>query len=220
MTRRPAIIPAVVAATIFAFAAGCFNVTRDYQEKFYYQLEYNPPAVSGPAFDTVVVRVGSFQVAPSYQSQKILYSTSKRKRKPYEYHLWIVNPGDMIADLLVRDMIEAKQYRAVVDVRSSINPDYEIEGIIDEIYEKDDNDTWFSVLQMRVILMSHQGGKKSVLFQRNYRESHQAETHTPESVVTAMSAATKILSSKIQADVSAAVADHEAKKASEVAATP
>ncbi len=219
MRNFPATVSLAAALALAAFSAGCFNVTRDYQEKFYYQLEYNPPAVSGPTLDDVVVRVGSFQVAPSYQSQKILYSTSKRKRKPYEYHLWIVNPGDMIADLLVRDMIDGKQYRAVVDVRSSINPDYEIEGIIDEIYEKDDNDTWFSVLQMRVILMAHQGGKKTVLFQRNYRETHPVETHTPESVVTAMSAATKILSSKIQADVNAAVADHEAKKASEVAAT-
>jgi ABC-type uncharacterized transport system auxiliary subunit len=201
-----------------ALAAGCFNIQRDYQDKFYYQMEYTAPQIGGESFPGVVVRMGGFQVAPSYQSQKIIYSTSVLKRKAYEYHLWIVNPGDMFGDLLVRDMIDSARYAAVVDVRSSVNPQYEIEGIIEEIYEKDEQDTWQSVLQVRVIFMAVEGMKKRVLFQKVYREGEPTGSHTPEAVVSAMSRAAQNISSRVQKDVQAAVGVNEAKKAAEAAA--
>ena len=117
MTRRHWLIVLLVGAVALR---ACFNIQRPHKEVSFYQIEYEPPEIVGVTHRNVVLRLASFDVAPSYQSQKILYSPSPLKRKIYDYHLWVVNPGDMITDLLMRDLIASGHYQAVID----IDPNY------------------------------------------------------------------------------------------------
>ncbi|MCZ7586454.1 MAG: ABC-type transport auxiliary lipoprotein family protein [Deltaproteobacteria bacterium] len=195
--KRAVLTTVVLAVTLSA--GGCFNIQREHKEVFYYQLEYDPPRLDVSPHKDVVVRVSNFNVAPSYQSQKILYSTSTLKRKMYDYHLWVVNPGDMLTDLIMRDLISSGVYQAVVDMRSSVNPNYELEGIVERIYEKDHEDTWNSVLYLRCVFFSYHGGKH-VLFQKEYQEAVPAATRDPNAVVAAMSEAARRVSRRVQVD--------------------
>ncbi|MBZ0274106.1 PqiC family protein [bacterium] len=201
-------------AALTASLPACFNFQREHKDENFYQIEYEPPAADGVAFPGVVVRVANFDVAAGYQSPQIVYSTSAKRRKVYDYHMWIVNPGDMLTDLLLRDMVASGLYEATIDMRSSIYPDYELEGQVVAIYEKDEPDVWFSVLAVRTALFAYHRGKH-VLFQRTYEESIPTAGQTPQHVVAAMSDAARNVSARIQRDVNDAIATFEAKKLAE-----
>ena len=192
----------------------CVNFTREYKEVYYYHVDYAPPAIEGTPVKDITVRLGSFNAASSFQSLKIIYSTSKYRRKTYEYHHWLVSPSDMISELLHRDMAASKLYGAVVTVRSSLPPQYELEGTIEEIMERDEGDVWFSVISMRCAAFAfpEKIGKKKVLYQKAYKESIRTEKNSPGAVVAAMSEAMEKISVKIQKDLNAAIAAHEASK--------
>jgi ABC-type uncharacterized transport system auxiliary subunit len=215
MNRR---ISFAFALAVLMILPSCFNITRPYKEVSFYQIEYDAPKIEGNPYKDVVVRLSELAVAPSYQSQKILFSTGSMKRKMYDYHMWVINPGDMLSDLLTRDMVAAGLYQAVVDNRSSLIPQYELEGIIEQIYEKDDGSSWSSVLTIRFIFFAYRGGKQ-ILFQRVYSEDVKTGGKQPQDVVLAMSEASRRISAKVQADVNAAIGESEAQKKAEKAKT-
>lgn len=195
-------------------ADGCVNFSRPYQEVFYYHVDYSPPPVAGMRQEGMIVRLGSFNAAPSYQSLKIVYSTSTHRRKSYDYHHWVVSPSDMLAELLERDMTASGLYSAVVSIRSSLAPHYELEGTIEEIYEKDEGEAWYAVLSVRCAAFAYPEsfGKKQILYQKVYRSSVRTVNKTPEGVVRAMSDAVKDLSRRIQEDLNAAIVEHEKRR--------
>lgn len=203
----------ILIAIAFALGglAACFSITRPHKEVYFYQLDYEPPKADLTAQKSVVVRLAGFDTAPSYQSQKIIYATGNMKRKFYDYHLWTVNPGDMLSDLILRDMVVAGTYQAVVDMKSSIVPQYELEGIIEQIFEKDEGGAWFSDLTIRCVFFSYHSGKH-VLFQRVYSESVNTGGKQPSDVVRAMSEAARRISLRIQKDINDSVVAYEKQK--------
>ncbi len=210
---RIAVIAAV--AMILASMTSCFNFSRPHKEVYYYHVNYEAPEYNGTPVQNVIVRLGAFNAASSFQSLKIVYSTSSYRRKTYDYHHWLVTPADMVSELLQRDIASSKLYSAVVSVRSSLAPQYEIEGTIEEIMEKDDGETWFSVITLRcaAFALPEKFGKKHVLFQKAYKESVPTEKKSPGGVVAAMSQAMKNISLRIQKDLNKAILEHEASKA-------
>ncbi len=204
----------IVIGFIFLSATSCIDFTRPYKEVFYYHVNYDPPTPEGTPITGITVRLGSFNAASSFQSLKIIYSTSTYKRKTYEYHQWLTTPSDMIAELLQRDMAASNLYGAVVSIRSSLPPHYELEGTIEEIMEKDEGETWFSVISVRCAAFAfpEKIGKKHVLYQKAYKESVQTQKKNPAAVVAAMSDAMKKISIRIQEDLNKAIVKYEASK--------
>jgi ABC-type uncharacterized transport system auxiliary subunit len=204
-------VAAVLVLSIFLCGISCVSLTRPYKEIFNYQIVYDPPEAQGLPYKNVVVRVTPFNIAPSFDKQKIVYSTGTNRLAVYEYHTWITNPGDMLSDLLIRDMIASGFYEAVVGLKSSIVPQYELEGVIEQIYEKTTGDEWWSVLRLRALFFAYDNGKH-VLFQRVYRKEVQTVGHELEDIVAAMGDAAKAISAELQLDANAAITCYENEK--------
>ncbi|RJO66044.1 MAG: hypothetical protein C4523_14105 [Myxococcales bacterium] len=210
MKHFPVVAAVIVLATLL-YAISCISLTRPYKEIFNYQIAYDPPETKGLPYKNVVVRVAAFSVAPPFDKQKIMYSTGPNLLAVYEYHTWVTNPGDMLSDLLIRDMIVSDFYEAVVDPRSSMVPQYELEGVIEQIYEKTDGEIWWSVLKLRGLFFAYDGGKH-VLFQRVYLKEVQTAGRELTDIVAAMGEAAQAISVELQPDVNAAVAKYESEK--------
>lgn len=189
----------------------CLSLTRPYKEIFSYQIIYDPPKTNGLPCKNVVVSIASFNVAPPFDKQKIMYSTGANQLSIYEYHTWVTNPGDMWSDLLIRDMIASDFYKAVVDLNSSIVPQYQLEGTIEQIYEKTEGEVWWSTLRLRGLFFSYDSNKH-VLFQRVYLKEVRTTGYEPADIATAMGAAAKAISTELQQDINAAIAGHESGK--------
>ncbi|MCB9475757.1 MAG: membrane integrity-associated transporter subunit PqiC [Deltaproteobacteria bacterium] len=203
----------IAAIGLAVLTTGCFNFSRDYEELYYYQVDYtSPPVTDAVPQKDVIVRVGTFAVAPAYQGQQIVYSTSALRRKRYDYHLWVVNPGDMLGDLFARDMVGAGTYKGVITTYSSLNPDYELEGVVDEIYEKDEGEEWYAVLSVRCVFFAYSNRAKHILFQRTFKETVRAKEHSPVSIAYAMSEAAQKISARLQYAINVAVSKQEELK--------
>ena len=115
----------------------------------------------------------------------------------------------MLSDLLIRDMIASDFYGAVVDLKSSIVPQYQLEGVVEQIYERTDGDVWWSVLRLRGLFFAYDDVGKHVLFQKVYRKEVQTAGHEPADIVAAMGEAAKAISAEVQQDINAAIATYE-----------
>jgi ABC-type uncharacterized transport system auxiliary subunit len=212
--KRVWAVGAVLVLATFLGGVACISVTRPYKEVFDYQIVYDAPApATGLPFKNVVVRIAPFSVAPAFDKRKIMYSTGANRFAVYQYHSWISSPGDMLTDLLIRDMIASGCYEAVIDLRGSIVPQYQLEGVVEQIYEKTEGDVWWSTLRLRGLFFAYGAdGGKQVLFQRVYQKEVRTAGHEPGDIVAAMGEAAKAISIEVQRDVNAAVATYEGQK--------
>src|SRR6185436_4569965 len=82
-----------------------------------------------------VLRVPPMEVAATYDRDPIVYREGEYDIGSYFYYRWSSNPGNMVADLLARDMAASGLYRDVQTAVSVTSPDYQVKGTVEEIEE-------------------------------------------------------------------------------------
>jgi cholesterol transport system auxiliary component len=188
-------IPIVVGA--------CFNLKQPRHKIDFYTLEYGPPQISGSKAIAAVIRMERFSVAPTYNTNRIIYRDGSFKRDEYVYHKWRANPGDLVTCFLSRDIRESGLFKAVLS-RDSISPSsYMLEGSVDEFFEYDMEDTWKAVLSLNITLLAENGPdiSKRILFQKTYGAEDVCKQKNPRALAEAMSQAMAKISQQIIKDV-------------------
>ncbi len=190
-----------LALTILFFS--CVNVKQPRSKIELFTLEYEPPRIDGLSSLPDVIRLVGFNVAPAYDSNRIIYRDQSFKRNAYFYYKWQTNPGDMITHLLCRDMRSSGLFLAVLPSDSKLQPTHLLEGIVDEFFEWDMDESWKAVLTVTITLTSHNGldSGKGILFQKSYHVAKPTGQRCPEALVEAMSQAMSELSRGVIEDV-------------------
>jgi ABC-type uncharacterized transport system auxiliary subunit len=181
----------VLALTIILIAGGCSGLQKPSNQIDYYTLEYDSPAVEGLSKLPCVLRLARFTVAPTYNTDRIVYSDRSYKRKVYAYHKWRANPADLVTSFLERDIRGSGLFQAVVPEDSRFPSSYYVEGAVEEFYEKDTETGWMAVLGINVALMAENEPDvtKRVLFQKTYRFEEPCQKKNPRALARAMSQA-------------------------------
>jgi cholesterol transport system auxiliary component len=183
---------------------GCLGIKKPAMKIDYYTLEYDSPQLDFKARLPFVIRIERFQVAPVYNSNRIIYSEQKFKRAAYNYHRWRSGPGDLVTYFLARDMRKSDLFKAVLTYDTAFSSSHAIEGIVDEFYERDGEDgLWEAVIAASITLVSEDEPdiSKRVLFQKKYSQKEKCEQKTPPALAKAMSKAMKKISENITADI-------------------
>ena len=82
------------------FGGACISLKQPSKKIEFYALEYKAPRMTGNLETLpVVIRIERFNVAPAYNTNRIIYSDRSFKRNAYVYHQWRNNPGDMVTHL-------------------------------------------------------------------------------------------------------------------------
>lgn len=183
--------------------SACLDLKQPRNKIAYYSLEYDPPRM--PAVEPVagVIKVGSFSVAPIYNTTKIIYRDQSYQRASYAYHKWHANPGEFAAYLLARDMQQSGLFKAVLNRDSRLAHSYVLEGSVDEFLESDSENGWQAVLALSIVLMAPEEPDitQKILFQKTYRSSKPCRQKNPKALAEAMSLAMSEASAKIIDDV-------------------
>lgn len=189
-----------------AFCAGCLMPRSPAPVIYHYTFEYDPPktGTAQPLDGAIVVQ--PFATATMYATRRIMYRDADFKRDAYVYHQWRALPGDMAADMLRRDLREARLFRAVLPVGSGAPSRFVLEGMVDEVFANETADRWQAVLSMTVTLLDEavSDTSKKILLQQTYTARVPCAQKSPQSVAAAMSAAMAELSGRICADIHAA----------------
>jgi ABC-type uncharacterized transport system auxiliary subunit len=169
-----------------------------------YRLAYAPPASEGKRLP-VTLRVGAVRVASAYAGSGIVYREDAHRLGVYSYHRWATDPGDMVGELLARDLVSSGRYRAVEYGPSLVPADYEVMSEVEEMEERLESGCE-AHLQIRVLLRrARPQSRQGVVFQRVYDGGEPCTAGDARTVVAAMSGALAEISERLQADLAGAI---------------
>jgi ABC-type uncharacterized transport system auxiliary subunit len=192
--------------------AGCVQIRQPYIETFHYTLEYAPLEFPGLQPLPTVLQVERFTASPAYDTNRMVYRDQDFARNTYAYHRWRSRPANLVQDLLVRDLTRSSLFRAVL-ADTAINPDYVLEGTVEEFLEWNLQEQWLAVLTITVSLSATNGpARQRVLFQENFSSRQPAAAREPQAIAEAMSRAMAEISGDIIRVTHAAIARQHLKR--------
>jgi cholesterol transport system auxiliary component len=199
---RPGIRTLVMAAATAFLLSGCFGgqAGRTMQQ---YALEYTPEVPQGVAMLPETLTVDKFTAAQLYSTTAMVYQEEPYQRNQYSYHRWRVNPADLVADSLLRDLRNAGMFRGVFQHRSSEPSRYLLTGDVEEFREYDDQEGRWALVSLNVTLLdtSRQALPDRLLFQKNYRIVEPIDEKIPAGLAKGMSQAVAKVSGLLMDDI-------------------
>ena len=104
----------------------------------YYRIEIPAPLAATANTDFgVALQVASIDSPPIMRDGRILYQVGTHEVGAYEYHRWVETPDRVVQDSLVRMLRSSGKYQSVDTPRSTVKPDYIVQGKIYEFSEMD-----------------------------------------------------------------------------------
>lgn len=183
--------------------SSCISLKQPSKKIAFYTLEYDSPKITGLEPLPVVLGVERFSVAPTYNSNQIVYRDNAFKRDSYSYHKWRNNPGDFATYFLGRDLQQSGLFKAVLSGGSRLPASHIVEGAVEEFFEWDLETKWNAVLSIGIILTAgdEPDASKRILFQKTYTAKKACEQKNPQALAEAMSLAMKDVSREIIKDI-------------------
>jgi ABC-type uncharacterized transport system auxiliary subunit len=167
----------------------------------FYQLEYDPVAVSCPhAFDEGA-RVWTFTgSSPFDQTDMVVVKPSDRVVYSSSYQ-WVASPGTMIADSLFRDLSLGNLFPQVVSADSPTMVPLELTGhVFNFAWEQKESEAG-AVLRVKLSL-TRTGASPEVIYRKDYElRSRPFLEQDPAVFAKAMSSLVRQLSQEIQQDL-------------------
>jgi len=184
----------VVLIGFYAVLGGCMSLKQPSPKIEYYTLEYNslrPDVNPGNTPVPAVLRLERFNIAPVYNTDRIIYRDQDFKRTSYTYYKWRANPADLVTYFLGRDLTQSGLFLAIAPPGSGMAYTHIVEGSVDEFVEWDSHDGWEAILSVSVTLLvaGEPDISKKVIFQRRFSARQECEEKNPKAVAQAMSLA-------------------------------
>jgi ABC-type uncharacterized transport system auxiliary subunit len=186
---------------------GCAGSGKPKYEIESYLLNYSAPSWDKPYMFNTSVKFNRFSIAAPYNSANMIFRKDSYSHDTFNYSRWAVNPADMIADSLLRDMRESGFFRAVFSRHDTDEGRFLISGGIEEFYLRMEKGDKTAVISISVSLkdMREKEIGKSIMFQKKYLREEPLQESSPRGYCQAASQAMRIISEQITNDVYAAV---------------
>jgi len=172
-----------------------------------YILDYPTPALEKQAQIDGTIRFNRFTIASAYNTQNMIFRADSYSLDSFNYNRWAVNPADMVADTLLRDMQASGYFRAVFSRYTVEETNFLLQGGIGEFFLRMDKKSKIAVISLEITLKNsnQMEANKRIIFQKKYHHEELLTEQTPRGYCQAMSQALKILSQQIIIDVYQAI---------------
>ena len=182
---------------------GCAGSGKPQYEVEKYLLSYSAP--SWDKFDklNISIKFNRFSIAAAYNSDNMIFRNNTYSFDYFNYSRWAVNPADMIADSLVRDMRDSGLFRAVFSRYETEDGQFIISGSIDEFYLREDRSNKTALISIIISLQDtreRETGKR-MIFQKKYIREEPLQESSPRGYCQAASEAMRVISEQITKDI-------------------
>ena len=183
--------------------SGCAGSGKPQYEVENYLLSYSEP--SWDKFDklNISIKFNRFSVAAAYNSDNMIFRNNTYSFDYFNYSRWAVNPADMIADSLVRDMRGSGLFSAVFSRYEMDDGQFIISGNIDEFYLREDRSNKTALVSIIISLQDtreRETGKR-MMFQKKYVREEPLQESSPRGYCQAASEAMRVISEQITKDI-------------------
>ena len=172
-----------------------------------YILDYQVPTLEKQAQLDGTIKFDRFTIASAYNTQNMIFRTDNYSLDSFNYNRWAVNPADMVADNLLRDMQASGLFHAVFSRYTVEEAGFLIQGGIGEFFLRVEKNSKIAVISLQITLKNSNQvvANKRIIFQKKYHHEELLTEQTPRGYCQAMSQALKILSQQIIIDVYQAI---------------
>ncbi|MGA2553407.1 MAG: ABC-type transport auxiliary lipoprotein family protein [Smithella sp.] len=182
---------------------GCAGNGNPQYETKNYLLSYSSP--SWDKFDklNISIKFNRFSGAAAYNSDNMIFRNNTYSFDYFNYSRWAVNPADMIADSLVRDMRGSGLFSAVFSRYETQDGQFIISGSIDEFYLREDRSNKTALVSIIISLQDtreRETGKR-MMFQKKYVREEPLQESSPRGYCQAASEAMRVISEQITKDI-------------------
>jgi ABC-type uncharacterized transport system auxiliary subunit len=186
---------------------GCVGSGKPKYEIESYLLNYSAPSWDKPGKLNTSIKFNRFSIAAAYNSANMIFRKDSYSLDTFNYSRWAVNPADMIADSLLRDMRESGFFRAVFSRHETDDGRFLISGGIEEFYLRVEKGDKTAVISISISLKDTQEKEtgKSIMFQKKYIREEPLTESSPRGYCQAASQAMRIISEQIINDTYTAI---------------
>jgi len=172
-----------------------------------YTFEYPSPDFPGIAKTDQIIKIERFSVAKAFNSKSMVFRPAPYQLDAYGSNHWMVNPGDMVNDYLLRDLRNSNLFKATYSFRDLEDARYILEGSVDEFLEIDTEGSRTAAISLSITLLdfSRAGSADRILFQKKYQTREPLAEKTPTGLAQAMSSGMGKLSAMIIHDILQAI---------------
>ena len=182
---------------------GCAGSGKPQYEVENYLLSYSAP--SWDKFDklNISIKFNRFSIAAAYNSDNMIFRNNTYSFDYFNYSRWAVNPADMIADSLVRDMRGSGLFSAVFSRYETEDGQFIISGSIDEFYLREDRSNKTALISIIISLQDSREREtgKRMMFQKKYVREEPLQESSPRGYCQAASEAMRVISEQITKDI-------------------
>ena len=186
---------------------GCAGSGKPKYEIESYLMNYSAPSWDKPYKLNTSVKFNRFSIAAAYNSANMIFRKDSYSLDTFNYSRWAVNPADMIADSLLRDMRESGFFRAVFSRHDTNEGRFLISGGIEEFSLDMSKGDKTAVIRISISLKDTREKEtgKSIMFQKKYLREEPLPESSPRGYCQAASQAMRIISEQITNDIYKAV---------------
>ncbi|MFO7570134.1 MAG: ABC-type transport auxiliary lipoprotein family protein [Smithellaceae bacterium] len=183
--------------------AGCAGRGKPQYQVNQYLLDYAAPAIAISSPVTETLRLERFAVAVAYNNTNMAFRSDRLAIDAFNYSRWAVNPADMTADLLLRDLRAGGFFAAVFSRYEQDNGRFVLQGAVEEFYLDMAPSSKKAVLSLTVTLkdLSRKEAARRIIFQKKYAAAEALTEETPGGFAKAMSKAMQGLTEEILKDI-------------------
>ncbi|MGP8153978.1 MAG: ABC-type transport auxiliary lipoprotein family protein [Smithella sp.] len=183
--------------------AGCAVGGKPQYEVENYLLSYSAPSFDKLDRLNTSIKFNRFSIAAAYNSDDMIFRNDPYSIDSFNYSRWAVNPADMIADSLLRDIRGSGLFRAVFSRYEMDDGQFIISGSIEEFFlriDKSNKTAFVSIIISLQETREKETGKR-MIFQKKYFREEPLQESSPRGYCQAASEAVRIISEQITKDV-------------------
>jgi ABC-type uncharacterized transport system, auxiliary component len=186
---------------------GCANSGKPRYEVENYLLDYPAPTFENKVQLDTTIRIHRFTIASAYNTPNMIFRTDDYTLDFFNYNRWAVNPADMTADTLLRDMQASGLFRAVFSRYTVEETRFLLQGGINDFFLRIGKNGKVAIISMEITLKDslRQEATKRIVFQKKYSREELLTDESPHGYCQAMSKALMNLSKQITMDVYQAI---------------
>lgn len=183
---------------------GCMGA-REFPEARHYRIAYAPPPVSANSPLPVTLGVAPLGGPETYRQERLVYRTLPHRVGFYPYDRWETPPVEMVTEALIGHLRAAGHFQQVVPLGREGRVDYVLRGRLLRFDQEDQGPgtPWAAVVEFDYQVVEAQRGE--VVASGVARSSAPVQGRQPESIVEALSAATREALQALVPRVAAAV---------------
>lgn len=192
---------------IFLVLQGCTSGGKRSYEIQSYLLDYSAFMLEKLTKLDSTIRFNRFTIAAAYNTQNMIFRTDNYSVDFFSYNRWAVNPADMVADILLRDMQASGLFHAALSRYSVEETNFLLEGGIGEFFLRVEQKRKLAVICLEITLKDSRKreANKRIIFQKKYCHEELLSEQTPRGYCQAMSQALKNISPQIISDAYQAI---------------